>query len=369
MNLVEGIEEPSRRMGQAMIYDPVNKRVLMFGGSVYTNNYAFYDELWSFETVTSSWTLVETGVKPSGRFHHSMVYVPDRHQILLFGGWSTSDKIGDTWVYDIASNSWLELHPADHPSPRSSAAMTYDEENKVVVLFGGVNGDTHTDVWVYDFNLENWVCMNPSSHPLPQYGSGMVYDSVNNKILLYPGHWSTSRTVHGFGDKVWVYDYIENTWTELDTSPRPTGRYWFHYTWVAHEAAFLLNSGTGSSDEPCSEVWLYRYEDNSWQMISTEEAPITRSSSSMCYDPDTRIIVLFGGADVNVRQLGDTWLLDSETWTWTSLDDVSQITSTDSPVTVDTDTRTGIPGFPAPALIMGLVSLVYVYWIKRSESR
>lgn len=335
-----------------MIYDPVNERVLMFGGSIYTNNYAFYNELWSFEPEDQTWTLVESGEKPAPRFHHTMVYIPDSHKVFLFGGWGTSDKIADTWVYDITENEWSQLHPSASPSPRSSTVMAYDHENNVVVLFSGYGEDDEklTDTWVYDFSAEDWVQMHPDDEPLPQYGGGMIYDTDSKKLLLYPGHWSTSRTVHGYGDEVWVYDYPSNTWTELNTSPKPEGRYWFHHTYIDHEAAFLLNGGTGIRDEPCEEVLLYRYRDNSWETVTTNSGPVSRSSSSMCYIPGTLEVVLFGGADENVNQLGDTWLLDTQTWSWSRLGQETQSTDT-----VTDEPNTGIPGYQVPALVLGMI--------------
>ena len=360
---------PSKRMGHAMIYDPMEKRVLMFGGSMYTNNYVIYNELWSFDLNDYTWSLIETGLKPTPRFHHSMAYIPDTHQIFLFGGWGPNDKIGDTWIYDIAANEWRQLQPRDSPDPRSSSTMAYDTANKVVVLFGGYGQEdtTNADTWIYDFTQENWIEMNPETRPLRQYGSGMVYDTVNEKLLLYPGHWSISQTEHGYGDQIWVYDYPENTWSMQSTEPKPQGRYWFHQTYVTSEAAFILNGGTGIEDEPCSEVWLYRYAENSWELKTIGTAPDKRSSSSMCYDPDTEKIVLFGGADVNVRQLDDTWILSTETWTW---EQISGEPHVESPTeSTDTENESGISGYPYSALIIGLSLYVLIKMRKASPEK
>jgi len=40
---------PPGRFGHRMIYDPVNERVLLFGGGVWDDRYTFFDELWSYD--------------------------------------------------------------------------------------------------------------------------------------------------------------------------------------------------------------------------------------------------------------------------------------------------------------------------------
>ena len=53
-----------------MFYDPVNQRVLLFGGAWESNaGYIKYNDLWSYDYTTDTWTEVETSVKPSGWFN------------------------------------------------------------------------------------------------------------------------------------------------------------------------------------------------------------------------------------------------------------------------------------------------------------
>jgi len=112
-----------------MVYDPVNERVLLFGGAVWEDKYTFFNDFWSYDYATNTWNELECSPRPQGRFNHMMVYDPERHQLFLFGGFSAGDRIGDTWLYDIEANEWTQLHPLDSPAPRSDAAIAYDEEN------------------------------------------------------------------------------------------------------------------------------------------------------------------------------------------------------------------------------------------------
>jgi hypothetical protein len=57
-------------MGATMFYDPVNQRVLLFGGAWESNaGYIKYNDFWSYDYTTDTWTEVETSVKPSGWFN------------------------------------------------------------------------------------------------------------------------------------------------------------------------------------------------------------------------------------------------------------------------------------------------------------
>ncbi len=50
---------PECRMGRQMVYDPVNRRLLAFGGAVFTTcTWEATDDLWALDMATRSWTLV-----------------------------------------------------------------------------------------------------------------------------------------------------------------------------------------------------------------------------------------------------------------------------------------------------------------------
>ena len=141
---------------------------------------------------SNTWTEIDCGPGPSGRFNFMMVYLPGHHQLFLFGGFSATDRISDTWVYDITDNRWTRVRSDNSPSPRSDAAIAYDQRNDVVILSDGYcRDDSHPqDTWVFDFDSIDWTRMDPEDSPLPQYGHHMVYDSLNGRVVMYGGHWS-----------------------------------------------------------------------------------------------------------------------------------------------------------------------------------
>src|SRR4030042_669875 len=92
------VDSPSPRHGARMIYDPVNQRVLLFGGAKFDNRYTFYNDMWAFDTASRGWTRVEAPTGPQGRLNHNLAYDTDRHQIILFRGFGGSGRRGDTWA-------------------------------------------------------------------------------------------------------------------------------------------------------------------------------------------------------------------------------------------------------------------------------
>jgi hypothetical protein len=50
---------PECRMGRQMVYDPVNERLVAYGGTVYTTcTWQAQDDMWAFDMPTRSWTLL-----------------------------------------------------------------------------------------------------------------------------------------------------------------------------------------------------------------------------------------------------------------------------------------------------------------------
>jgi N-acetylneuraminic acid mutarotase len=344
-----------------MVYDPVNERLLLFGGAVWENSYTFFNDLWSYDPSTYVWTKIEFGHGPSGRFNHMMTYIPERHQIFLFGGFSSSDRVGDTWVYDIEENEWIQLQPRDSPSPRSDAAIAYDEANMVVILFSGYcRDDSHPqDTWVYDFAENNWILMDPEESPKPQYGHYMIYDSLNQREVMYGGHWSIPSTgQHGYSDGVWTYDYPSDTWTKINPATRLPSRYWHTIAYDKDQSKMVVFGGSGGGDVTLDDTWFYDLSTNTWDRLTADVNPPKRENSALTYDPVNEKLILFGGLiGVGEPPLNDLWELDTAEGTW------RQILPETSPPQEQSEAsgQGNIPGFPLASITLALI-LIALSW-------
>ncbi len=309
---------PSARYGSKMIFDPVSKRVIMFGGRAEgIFGLKYFNDLWAFDYQTLTWTPIKATNQPDGRLSPGMVYDPDHHQIILFGGHDTQDRIDDTWVFDLEENEWTEVAPAISPSPRSDMDITYDHENKVVILFGGYcqeyTRELCDDTWVFDPTTTTWTEMQPNLSPPISYGHTMVYDPVNHWHLLWGGHMSEFRDGSvaslGYRSKLWGYDVLKNSWqpVEVIQSNILTARYWHQSTFDMVNGKMFVFGGNGGHGF-LSDTWKFNLVDRTWENVSTLESPSPRINPAIAYDSENDVIVIFGGMGEDHAIFRDTWV-------------------------------------------------------------
>jgi hypothetical protein len=294
-----------------------------------------------------------------------MIYLPAYHQLFLFGGFSATDRISDTWIYDITDNRWTQLQLENSPSDRSDAAIAYDPENDVVILHDGYcKDDSHSqDTWIFDFDSLDWTQMDPEEFPLPQYGHHMIYDTQNRMLVMYGGHWSIQGTgTHGYSDGVWTYDIPTDKWTKIDEATTPPARYWHNLAYDGDSGKMIVFSGSMGDDSRRDDTWLFDASSNSWEAIDTDETPPSRMNSAMAYDQAHGKIIMFGGlSEWGEPPLDDLWALDLDKRTW------QEVSS--EPITAEEEDtgpiESGIPGFPLQTILLGLIlsTLLLRDWI------
>ncbi len=198
---------PPSLYNHAMVYDPVNQKVILFGGL----NEKINDEFWEYDPVTNIWMELNPSIKPEARYGHTMVYDSTNQKIILFGGNSVEGYRDDTWEYDYTTNTWNELNPTTHPSPRYWHSMIYDTVNQKGVLFGGFGGSLLSETWTYDYNTNTWKISTLGVSPSPRTCAAFVYDSINQKGILFGGYLNNENAAVTFGD-MWIYNPNNNSW-------------------------------------------------------------------------------------------------------------------------------------------------------------
>jgi len=115
----------------------------------------------------------------------AMAYDPERHVVVLFGGQAnTGTELDDTWVWD--GERWHQLHPASAPSPQSHAALAWDPALHRLVLFGGSVENMHpgstAGTWTWDGR--NWE--QDRHGPLPEMSGqpALAYDQARRQLVL-----------------------------------------------------------------------------------------------------------------------------------------------------------------------------------------
>lgn len=82
--------------------------------SVYPTYPQYLDDLWVFDLQTGLWEELPplNNYAPPARCGHTLVQAEDI--FVLFGGFATNFFLGDTWMYNISSNRWLQKESQVH---------------------------------------------------------------------------------------------------------------------------------------------------------------------------------------------------------------------------------------------------------------
>lgn len=107
------------------------------------------------------WTLQGEG--PPERSEAALGYDPIARKLVMFGGTGgalsiVSYELNDTWLWDPTTRVWSEASPLIQPAVRSSASIAWDAARQRLVLVGGsgVGALALGDAWEWDRDLESW---------------------------------------------------------------------------------------------------------------------------------------------------------------------------------------------------------------------
>ncbi len=298
-----GGSAPFNRSRSAVAYDASANHVILFGG---LEGLTFEGDTWSFDPATSTWTNV-TGVgAPSPRVDASMVYDPALTRVILFGGaWWTWDPSGgiywggvgaDTWAFDGATDSWTQLHPIRSPPARSAASIAYDSKAERVLLFGGYNGSAFfDDTWAFDYANDTWVDLTGAVAPSPRLGAAITYDAAADRTVLFGGYNGSAS----FGE-TWWFDYDVRTWTQRSPSTSPSPRYLSAFVFNPVVGWDLLFGGFATN----AESWSYQPASDEWIQLFPAFSPPGCWGPSLVYVTSVSRPLL---ADLRGGQSTQTW--------------------------------------------------------------
>ena len=140
------------------------------------------------------------------------------------------DETGETWTFDVCTNTWQALNPTGAPNgdwsvSREFGELVYDIDSDRTISFGPYF------VSVYDANTNTWTQHSNDLDGRSRLGwwpgFGAHYDPINERIVLI-NNWCCTWPGSSVSDDVWAIDMdtgerIEllataNTRTETDGS-------------------------------------------------------------------------------------------------------------------------------------------------------
>jgi len=155
--------EPPPLYSSSLVYDSDRRCLVLFGRCDGGGH-----QTWEFRQ--NIWGQMTLDVSPSADEMFSMVYDPKNRRVVLFGGHKASEwpkTLDETWAY--RNSQWRKLKSAKGPnSRRGSRILACDRAAGTVVLFGGYThrGTSYSffnDTWVLDGS--KWQSVKPAGPP------------------------------------------------------------------------------------------------------------------------------------------------------------------------------------------------------------
>jgi hypothetical protein len=246
---------------------------------------------------------------PPPRMGHALIYDSAQGVTLAVGGRptdDTGDSSADTWAWD--GSAWTEL-AAGFP-PRGFIQGTFDSARQVNVIYGGIDRSPLSSFFAETQERATGTWSNRSGTPGARSSSGVAFDAGRGVTVLFGGF-----------DGAWrndVWEWNGTGWTQRCTTfacntSMPSRRAGMVLSYDAARQQTLLFGGFESSG---SDVYLgdtWTWDGSAWTLHTPPIAPSARVSAAAAYDPVTRLVYLFGGAN-GESELGDLWVWDGSTW-------------------------------------------------------
>jgi hypothetical protein len=302
---------PSPRYLGAMVYDPVDHYVLLFGGD---DGATAYSDTWTFSH--DQWTELSIN-GPSGRYVAGIAWDAADGYAVLFGGFSGtagSAAFNDTWTY--VHGTWTNITGTTNQSPtgRWRQVMTYDAGDGYVLMYGGTNGPetvSYNDTW--EFLHGNWTNLTVTGNPPYRFRASMVYDPVDNYTVVFGGCTTKDpASCAGAGtldSSTW--EYHNRTWSALSPTTHPSARIYYGLTYSPIAQTVLLYGGstTDAASTDVTDTW--NFTGGNWTSLTSSltRSPPDTAYMMMAFDPVDGFTLMFGGEYVNSTWSDATWAL------------------------------------------------------------
>lgn len=329
-----------------LAYDVARARTVLFGGvgSACVGN-SYTNQVWDWAgnpaAAPGTWTnrTVGTAAVPSGRKYHAMAYDPVRRKVVLYGGLTdggvaggTVTALSDTWEMDPDTGNWTEVLVTSAPGARYDAAMAYDAARGKTILFGGnkyTPGPPATntfDAETWQWSGTTWTKLSPATSPGARaYHAMVAYRRAGtDRILMVGGAGSLVGT-----DTTWEWDGAANAgagnWTNrTPVSGGPTVRGFSGLAWDPDRQLVAMYGGYDytlmAPPYDDDDLWTWDGATLTWTQVPVAVRPPRRTNPlGFVYDAARRKLLLWGGMDRSTSNaLGDAWEWDATTGTWAS---------------------------------------------------
>ena len=226
-----------------------------------------------------------------------------------YGGASTGDT-NQTFLYNIANNSWSSAAAAPLPARSEAAYGEMTHAGFLYVIGGGNNsGGVLADLQRYDAVTNTWLTLTS----MPTARAGAAASVVDDTIFVIGGRLSAPGPCSGgpYLATVEKYDIDSDTWTTVAPLPSPRS----DLTAVAHGGKIFVFGGcTGTVSTPSvtGEVDMYDPQTNTW---TTGLAAMPTARTSLAAGHSGNKVYAIGGWDgFSPLSVNEVYDIPSNSW-------------------------------------------------------
>lgn len=266
---------PEARHTHDVIFDESNNRMIIFAGQGIGG---LYNDVWSFNMDNKRWQQIlatGSGGVPVTRYGTVTVHDLPENRLVTFGGFSSNGRLNDTWALDLASDSWTKLNPGTSPVRRCLHNGNYVPDRDEMIIYGGQSSGNREDIWSFDLKTDTWTDLTPNMKPPGRHFSTVTYLG-NDRLLLFGGNSAGQNNFSGALNDLWEFSLSDNTWTELSPSGvLPAGRVGANAVFIPTENRLLVFGGNASNGDFLNDVWELQLITTSTDNVVISEEVIT----------------------------------------------------------------------------------------------
>jgi hypothetical protein len=314
-----GVGTPGERAHHAMAYDSDRGVTVFFGGEIgKTGDEQYFNDTWEYDGTNQWRQIIVLDPKPAPRSFHSMAYDPVRKRVVLYGGWAAGGNYGfdDTWEYtgNGLFGTWTLVAGDPAGFGLVGRALVWDSIRAKVVAVGGEDAPfvSPTNPTYKSQNAMEWTgaswqpivdAVNDPAYAHDIWGAGAAFDAARGLLVMvggYDGPLYNNAQVEG---RVW--ELLPNLAWQAGSpiSPRV-------YPAVAYdERRQRVVVVGGDSGQTGTEDGVFEFvPDSGWVSLPSippnpvNGAPSGRAGAAMAYDSRRGVLVLMGGAGAGAEQ-------------------------------------------------------------------
>ena len=308
---------PGKRSSFGMVYDDDAERVILHGGygSGVDDDRPFASIIFRSPDLSDTWiwngsTWKSLNNRSLTIQRYAMAYNKQTKQNLIYGGWTGSQRLGETYL--MSDDEWIQLNHNNDlgPGVRDELAMVYDEKRESIILFGGsnmklefgqftkANQVAFADTW--EFKDSIWEKLHVKG-PEARWGHKMVFDESNGVGVLFGGYNGAV-----FFNDTWIWEGNTARWEKIIAVNSPSARYSHAMAYDSAAKKIFLFGGKTDSNVALNDLW--EWDGNDWKLLMEQTPPKPRYDHGLVYDVKRNKTILYGGFD-GKEWFEDTWEL------------------------------------------------------------